>query len=301
MSSRLFSLVVVCILPSLALAQKKEILELQREMAGIQDQVRTLQRSFDEKMSALTVMVQQSLDASNNANRSVAVLESKINDRLREQTSSVGQPVATLGTKVDRMSDDFQSVKDAVNDAVSRLGKLEQKIVDLGTAVRTMQAAPPPPAGGPTTSGGPAAGSAQVPAEKLYADAYRDTMGGKPEIALQEFTDYLKAYPTTEMAPNAQFWIGQINYDQKNWDAALKSFDLVLENYPNNSKTIDAMYMKGQTLVKMGRRTAGAQEFRDLYTKYPGNEKAAKACGQLKELGYACATPVAKKKPATRR
>src|SRR5258708_5838621 len=76
MSSRAF-LSVLLLIPGFAFAQKREIVELQRDVATMQDQVRTLQRSIDEKMSALTVLVQQSLESSNNANKAVAVLEAR--------------------------------------------------------------------------------------------------------------------------------------------------------------------------------------------------------------------------------
>jgi len=62
------------ICPSLALAASKEIVELSRDVAILQEQMRGLQRSQDEKLSAIQVLVQQALDAANKANTSVALL-----------------------------------------------------------------------------------------------------------------------------------------------------------------------------------------------------------------------------------
>jgi TolA-binding protein len=282
------------LVPTLALGASREIVELQRDVATLQDQVRALSSSTAEKLTALTVLVQQTLDAANNANKAVAVLESRVNDRLDKQSASVGQPVAVVGAKVDQLSNDFQSMRDALNDVVSRMGKLELKLVDLNNTVRTIQAPPPAPA--PLGTNG-ASGPPVIPADTLFSDAQRDKMSGKAELALKEFNDFVQLYGDTPRAAEAQFYIGQIHYEQNDWPNALKDFDTVLERYSDSAKTPDAMLMKGRTLVKMDKRTDGAKEFRALLSKYPRHSLAATACSELKALGYQCSgIPAANKK-----
>jgi tol-pal system protein YbgF len=124
-----------------------------------------------------------------------------------------------------------------------------------------------------------------VPAETLYSNALRDKSGGKPELALQQFRDYLTFYGSTELAPEAQFQIAEIYYSQGDLDSALQEYDALLEKFPENSKTADALYMKGQTLVKTGKRTAGAAEFREVIRRFPRSDMATKARAQLKAMG----------------
>jgi TolA-binding protein len=274
-------LILLLVCPFFSSAQRKEYVELQRDVALLQDQVRTLQRSVDERMAALTILVQQALDSINKVNTAVAVLDSGVRDRLREQASSLVGPVAGIGSKVDQMASEFQGVQASLADVNSRLGKLEQRIVDLGNTVKVMQAPPPPPAG----AGGPGAPPPGVSAESLYANAMRDKDSASYDMALQEFADYLKYFGNTEMAPNAQFYIGEIFYRRGDLEGALKAFDLVLEKYPQNNKTLDAMYMKGQTLVKMGQRMKGAEQFRELNSLSPNSELASKARAQLRAMG----------------
>jgi TolA-binding protein len=274
-------LILLLVCPFFSSAQRKEYVELQRDVALLQDQVRTLQRSVDEKMATLTILAQQALDSINKVNTAVAVLDSGVRDRLREQASSLVAPVAGIGSKVDQMASEFQGVQASLADVNSRLGKLEQRIVDLGNTVKVMQAPPPPPAG----AGGPGAPPPGVSAESLYANAMRDKDGASYDMALQEYTDYLKYFGNTEMAPNAQFYIGEIFYRRGDLEGALKAFDLVLEKYPQNNKTLDAMYMKGQTLVKMGQRMKGAEQFRELNSLSPNSELASKARAQLRAMG----------------
>jgi tol-pal system protein YbgF len=117
--------------------------------------------------------------------------------------------------------------------------------------------------------------------------------GGKLDLALQEFSDYLKWYGSTDLAPNAQFYIASIHSSQGDYEQAVAEFDKVLEKYPDNNKTPDALYNKGLALTKMGRRTDGAQEYLELIQRFPSNDLAKRACDQRKSMGLSCGTRAA--------
>jgi len=303
----LVPLVLIC--PSLTFGASKEIVELQRDMALLQEQVRALQRSQDDKLSAIQVLVQQAFDAANKANTSVAVLQDNLQRTSKDQQSKVVTTVVDLGAKMDSMTTDFSALRESVADISSQMGKLQQQVVDIGNAVRSIQApavAPPTavPGNGPgpgtgASSGGTAGSIPQVSAETLYQNAMRDQGGGKDDLALQEFSQYLMDFGNTSLAPSAQFHIAEIHLKQNKLDDALQEFDMVLEKYPDNSKTPDALYMKGVTLVKMGKRTQGKQEFCELVKRFPAIDLAGKARSQVKNLGLTCGpstTPTRRKK-----
>jgi tol-pal system protein YbgF len=286
----------------LSFAVSKEMLDLQRDVALLQQQVRDLQRSQDEKLAAIQVLVQQALDAANKANTSVALLQSNLQQSSRDQQSKVGTAVVDMGAKIDTLSTDFNAVRESVTDISSQVGKLQQQMVDIGNAVRTIQAPAPAPPTGPATGSenGPSTAASVPPVQSstLYANAMRDRSGGKPDLSLQEFNDYLKYYGNTDLAPNAQYYIAEIHLGQNKLDDALQEFDMVLEKYPDNNKTPDALYQKGITLVKMGKRTQGKQEFCELAKRFPSNDLAGRAKTQVKNLGLTCgpASPAHRKK-----
>jgi len=290
------------ICPSLTFAASKEIVELQRDLALLQEQVRSMQRSQDEKFSAIQVLVQQALDSANKTSTSVALLQNNLQQSFKDQQKSVVDPVVGVGAKLDQMTTDVSALRESVADLSSQMGKLQQQMVDIGNAVRTIQTpATPPPAVG-SSPGGPTApvpgNVPAVPAETLYQNAMRDQSGGSDDLALQEYTRYLSDYGNLSLAPSAQFHIAEIHLKQGKLEDALAEFDMVLEKYPDNNKTPDALYMKGATLVKMGKRTQGKQEFCELVKRFPSNDLSGKARSQVKALGLTCgpATPVRKKK-----
>jgi len=296
--------VVFFALSPFAFGASKEIMELQRDVALLQDQVRTLQSSVDQKVASILTLTQQTLDSVNRTNTAVAVMENRFNDAMRQQQQSLNGPVANVGQKLDQMSEDFRAVRESVLDMNTRMGKLDAKIADLENLINTVRApaaAPPPAAGlapGETTPGtvpgGAPAGAPQgVQAGTLYTSAYSDLIAGKYDIAFQEFSDYLKYFGSTELAPQAQYSIADIYYRKADYADALTAFDAVLEKFPEGPKTPDARYMKAMCLVKLGKDDSAAREFREIHARYVNDRPdiAAKAKEQLRDLGVPLNTP----------
>lgn len=285
-------LAVVLALP--CAAQKREIQDLQRDVALLQDDVKSMRKTLDESMTALKVLTQQILDTVNRINTGMAVMDNTVRDRLKDQEKSVIAPVAGVGTKIDQMTTEFSYVKETVTEMNTRMGKLERQVLDLGNSIKTLNAPPAPPdSSSSTTTGGGAAG---VSAEQLYESALRDKSAGHLEMALQQFAEYLRLFGTTESAPNAQYQIGEIYYQNGDYAPALKAFDTLLEKYPENNKTRDGMYMKGMALMKLARRTDAARQFQDLIDAYPNSEQATKAKAQLRSQGVSAPKAKAKRK-----
>jgi TolA-binding protein len=290
---RALCVLALLLAPGYTFAASKEIQELQRDVAQLQDQLKALQRSQDDKLIALTTLVQQAINSAQSANSSANQILGGFQSNQKDLENKVVTPVVGLSSRMDQMSGDFRMLQQSVSDLTSLLAKLQAQITDLGNSVKVMQApaAAPPPAGGSVTPGpGNAAAEAPpIPATDLYNNAQRDRTSGKLDLAVQEFSDYLKWYGNTELAPNAQFYIAFIHYSQMDYDNAVKEFDAVLERYPdNNNKVPDALFYKGMSLTKMGRRTQGADEFKELLKRFPNHDLSRQACSQLTNLGLKC-------------
>jgi TolA-binding protein len=283
--------------PANAPAANRETQELQRDVGLLQEQVKALQNSQNERLTELKTLVQQALDNANRANTGVAVIQNGFQQSLKDlgtqMESTVVGPVTGLNTRMDQMSTDLRTLQGAVSDLTNLFTKLQSQLTDLNNAVKVLQAPPAAPPPSPSGTGpGPAAAieTPTISATDLYNNAQRDRSSGKLDLAAQEFADYLKWYGTREMAPNAQFYIAYIHYSQANYDEALKEFDMVLEKYADdNNKRPDALYYKGMTLLRLGRRTQGAEEFKELLKRYPNHDLARQACSQLTTMGLKCA------------
>ena len=115
--------------PTLAFAASKEILELQRDLSQLQQQVRDLQRSQDEKFAALQVLVQQAVDNASKANTAVAVIQSGFQQNIRDTESKVVAPVVGLASRMDCEDRNLRA-----NYPLRSVGAAEQfRVCTLGT------------------------------------------------------------------------------------------------------------------------------------------------------------------------
>lgn len=284
---RVFLLFVAAALPAFPVA--KEIVQLQRDMALLQDQVRTLQRSVDERMAVTQELLNRSLEASNKLAAFLAVLEKSV----QEQGKVLVAPVANVNARVDTLSSQFQALREAVEEMNSKLSRLQQQVVDIKNIVSTV----PPPAAAPSGS----SPVPQVQAETLYENARRDFLAGNFNLAGPQFSEYVKAFPNTSRATDAQYHLGEIFYQQKQYDEAVSAFDQVLERFPEGKRTADAQYKKGMALLKLGRRDQAAREFRDLTRKFPNTPAAAQAAAELKGMGLSSGRAAPSKSAVRRR
>jgi len=119
----------------------------------------------------------------------------------------------------------------------------------------------------------------------LYSNALRDINGKHYDLATQEFQDYMKYYGDTDLASNAQFYLGEVAFMQNQFQVALDAYNKVIENYPKSFKTASARMRKGYCLAELGQKASAVRELRAVVRLYPGTDEAKRAAAKLKEMG----------------
>src|SRR6266849_756639 len=282
--------------PHPAEAVARELVELQHDVTSLLQGQKDLSTQMTQDHTVVKTLVEQSGETVGKLNGTMSALQ----ESMQDVTANSGARLDTMSTQVQGLSDNLEEIK-------SRLGKLNQQLVDLQNTVQSLDAkisgggAPVPSAGGIAGSGmssqpaasslppaGAAAGGGSAPsADTLYSNGLRDITGGNYDLARKEFLDYLKFYGDTDLASNAQFYLGEIAYSQKNYDQAVTEYDHVLTNYPKSFKLAPAHLKKGMALIELGQKTAGVRELRDVVRRFPGTEEERRARAKLKELGVA--------------
>ena len=273
-------------------AQKRnDLVEVQRDISMLDEKLRTLQAAVEK----LTAIQEQTLANAAKNNQILTSLDQLIQQKLTEQQKALAAPLANTSSKVDQMALEFQALKETIGELSGQLKKLDTRVQDVKDTIDAKLAAPPPPA--PV---GAAAGSATPPAgmtaEKLYENARKDQAGGRSDLALAQFQDFLRWYGNTDIAVNAQYQIGRIYHDTDKPEEAIKAFDSVLTDYPEGPKTPDAIYMKGMTYLKMGDKAKATAEFRAVSKRFAKSDAGKLAAEQLVDLGAKPAVPVQRKR-----
>ncbi len=274
--------------PKPALAVAREIIELQRDVTALLAGQKDLQTQMTQDHTVQKTLIEQSSDSVN-----------KLNATMNSLQKSVQDVQANSGTRLDTMSTQVQGLSDNLEEIKSRLGKLNQQLVDLQNSVQSIDARLS--GGAPVTSPGnnapsspsPSGASSLAPsgppasADTLYSNGLRDITNGKYDLARSEFQDYLRYYGDTDLASNAQFYLGEIAYSQHQYEQAIEEYDKVLNSYPKSFKLATARYKKGMALLELGQKNPGVRELREVVKRYPGTEEERRARAKLKELGVA--------------
>jgi tol-pal system protein YbgF len=273
--------------PRPAEAVAREMIELQRDVTTLLQGQKDLTSQLTQEHTGMRTIVDQT-------NSSIGKLEGTMGSLQK----SVQDVQANSGARLDTMSTQVQGLSDNLEEIKSRLGKLNQQLVDLQNSIQNIDAkisggTPAPATANPTASTsspavGPGPGAPS--ADALYSNGLRDITSGKYDLARSEFQDYLKFYSDTDLASNAQFYLGEISYKQKQYDAAVASYEKVLTNYPKSFKLAPARLRKGMALIELGQKTAAVRELREVVRRYPGTEEDRQARAKLKELGVAVST-----------
>jgi len=287
-------------------AVAREIVELQQSVNQLIQGQKDLQTAMAQNAAVDKTLMEQSMDTVNKMTGTMMALQKTVQDMQ-----------ASSGARLDTMSTQIQGISDNLQETLARMGKLNQQLADTQNAIQGIDAklassAPPPasaappiagapgapgaasaPGGLPPASGTPAAAAATMPpgsapsADLLYSNGLRDLNGKKYDLAAQEFSDYLKYYGTTDLASNAQFYLGEIFYAQQQYDQAIDAYGKVIDNYPKSFKLAPAHLKRALALISLGEKTSGVSELRMVVKTYPGTDEERRAKAKLQELGVA--------------
>jgi len=270
-----------------AQTEKVMIQELQRDVAQLQNQLRQYKEAQDQKTAELESLLKQSLDANGRLSTTLGSLQQSLSAAMAEQQGKLVQPINAVGIKVDQMSQSFTALQTSMDETNRRLARQEEKINEILSNVKTLNA--PPAAPPPSAAGTPALQTGGTPgasADVAYQNAYRDFLGGpgRSQLAMDELGAFIQAFPTSENAPKAQYYMAVIFDRGEQYSDSVKAYDAVLERYPENPVTRDALYGKAVALMKLDRNTEAKKEFNAFLSKYPSDDKAAQAKMYLREL-----------------
>jgi tol-pal system protein YbgF len=251
-----------------AFGVNKDMIQLQTQVQQLQEQMTAMQRSFDERMGVMKNLVEQDTDAVNKVALALTALQNSLE---KQQGDS--------GGKVDQLSGQIQALNDSLDELKARLTKVSKQLEDMQSSQQSIQA-------NQAADQAKAQALAQAPPpDVLYNNALRDYNGNNNDLATQEFSDYLKFYPNTDLAGNCYYYMGEIQFRQGKYDQAAQSYDQVLQNFPTGNKAASAQLKKGFALIEVGKQDDGVNELRRVIQRYPRSNEALQARERLRKLG----------------
>jgi tol-pal system protein YbgF len=267
-------LAVLCLAGAPAWGVNRDMVELQTQVQNLQDSLTHMQQSFDERMGVMKNLLDQNTDSMNKAAAAINNLQTTLQ---KQQGDSAGH--------VDQLSGQIQTLNDSLDELKARLAKVSKQLEDMQASQQNLN-----------TQSTQAQQQAQAPPpDVLYANALRDYNAGKNDIAAQEFADYIKFYPSTDLAGNAHYYLAEVEFRQANYPQAIKDYDEVIQNFPTGTKAPAAQLKRGYSLIELGQKNDGVAELRRVIQRYPRSNEALQAREKLQQLGVPAAGTTARK------
>jgi tol-pal system protein YbgF len=127
-------------------------------------------------------------------------------------------------------------------------------------------------------------GAAPAEADKLYVDGYAQFNSGNYQVAQQDFSEFLARSPESDLADDAQYWIGECFFSQKDYRRAILEFRKVIDQYPFGNRVPHAFLKVGLCYLALGDRERASESLETVVQAFPRSEVATVAKATLDEI-----------------
>jgi tol-pal system protein YbgF len=264
--SRMASLVLAIFISAPVVAQQdnQAMVDLVIKVQQLQDEVRTLTGRLEDQNSELNRLSDRQRDQ-------YLDLDQRINE-LRGGPAPMVSGSAARNTAPPVTTGSTSSVPQVTQ---------QQDLPDVRDAMNTPSAVTSLPT--PDTQARDVVGSPE--AEKAaYDQAFQALKELKYADAAGYFTTFLKDYPGSDYADNAQYWLGESYYVTRNYDIALESFKTLLSKYPDSPKVPDSLLKIGYTHYELKQWDQARAALEQVEAQYPGTTLARLAGSRLRSM-----------------
>ncbi len=238
---------------------------------------------------ALAGPAQAGLFDDEEARRQVTELRNATTERLETQSRAQLE----LSNQIEALKSELAKMRGPVETLTYELESAKKRqqdfYLDLDTRLRKFEG---PGAGGGAAEGKPAGEAPAQPAKKpadpaeearAYESALNLFKGGKYKEAAAAFDAFVKANPDSDLAPSAQYWLGNSHYGLRDCKKAIEAQKVVIARWPNHPKAADAMLNMSTCQQELGDAKGARHTLESLAAKYPGTPSGDAAAKRLKK------------------
>lgn len=220
-----------------------------------------------------------------------------VNARLDASERSMTKAFADHKLILDNVAKDLDVVRQGTQDTNSSVRRIAEELDALRTSIPSLltQNAPPPP---PTDPGDPnatptATQGAVVPPlpstigtspSRMYETAWADYTSSQWALAITGFEQFLKAFPQSDRADDAQLYIGESYFSQNRFNEAIAAYSEVIQKYPRGDQVGLAYYKRGLAQQRLGDLEGARASWEAVIKNYPNDQAAQLAKQRLAGL-----------------
>ncbi len=261
---------------------KEDVLYLNNQIVALNAKV----NKMDEKISG-------DLDAIHESQADSVAETDKIKGEIQDISGRVADNRELVRRAVERDTTEQDAMKATLHDLSRRVAELEIKVTQIyeylgleGTSGVPQQGALKPPLAAKEPSKQlPVIEKKDVLSDKAFYDKTLATYKeGKYEEAVTGFKNFIKKYPKSDLADNAQFWIGESHMALKQYEQAILAYQGVIKKYPKGNKVPNAMLRQALAFYEIKDKKSSLILLKRIIKKYPGSNEAKIAKAKLKTI-----------------
>ena len=195
-----------------------------------------------------------------------------LSGRLEEMEYAYKQQQQNAAEQESKREAKLDSLAERVEENSDRLNRMDQYLNLESSKKRVAVATPVARAKKPSSE------------DDIYRSAKQAFDQGDFDTARQRFQEFIKRYPNSKNADNAQFWIGEIYYREKWYEKAILEYQNVIEKYPKGNKAPAALLKQGLAFSNIGDTANAKLILQELGRKYPKSNEAKVAAEKLKTM-----------------
>jgi tol-pal system protein YbgF len=218
----------------------------------------------------------------------------QLSARIDDQTALERKAFADAKAQIDNVAGDIRVIRERVDETNVRLGSLSQEMESLRTSLpqpgaavalpSTSDALQPPGAGQEAAAAQPSAPCPGQTPQRMYDSAFSDYGLALYPLAIQGFETYIKCYPKSDQADDAQFQIGESYFNSNKFPEALAAYSRVISDFPGGNQVPNAYYKRGVTLENLKQPDQAKLSYQTAIEKFPEAQAAQLAKQRLDGL-----------------
>lgn len=258
-----------------AWAQKQLLIQLQRDVALLHEDLRTMRESNAEQVAGLESALRDTADRQ----AQLLAAQGEIEGQLARLEESLGEPARSTAAQVSSLTEQFAALRAAVQEIGDVVDSVHDDARDIKTHLTNLQPAAPE-----NEEGAEVDISAVQASEAIFEGGLTDYLRGEIQAARAQFLDLLALYPTNAKAAEAQFYLAETYYADADYEEAIEQYERVYERHPLSSLAPDSLYKQGMAYEKLRDREAALKVYELLLRRFPDSSVAALARSQLNSL-----------------
>ncbi|MGH9236688.1 MAG: tetratricopeptide repeat protein [Vicinamibacterales bacterium] len=272
-------------------------------------------REHLQMAAELTILRAQNQELANTLAETIKLLNETakaLNSRIDQTNEAMRKGFADQSLTINTAAGDVRKTLAQTQDAATRLGELKEEVQALRTSIPALLSRLTPADGGVLADPGAVSAAGDAGAlpvaspppstlglspDRMYNTAFSDYAGGNYAAAIQGFEEFLKAFPTSPRADDAQQYIGEAEFIQSRFEQAIAAFSKVIQNYPKENQVPWAYYKRGLAQSRLGQTAAARASFESAVKQFPDTEPGVLSLSRLQGLDSAAAPATPLRKP----